>query len=145
MEIELQPMVSRFVKAVINGTAPEMACFGTRGDGKTIGALLATICHAKQHQEKGYPLPVQWMGVTDTHQSHKEKTVPSMNNPLWQGIWTQREQDHLAVATIGGVEAVHMSLFGIEDQSAMNRVRRESCGVWFEEPAPAGYASSGVN
>ncbi|HEX2933489.1 MAG TPA: hypothetical protein VHV54_27415 [Candidatus Binatia bacterium] len=77
-----QPVCASFVQSIASGTDRpkdnEILCLGTRGDGKTIGFLVGAIEHAKAHHAAGYPLPVPWMGVTDTFTSHKLKTVRSM-------------------------------------------------------------------
>jgi len=140
-------VVNQFVNAVAEGQASEIACFGTRGDGKTFGVLGAMFLHAMRHELAGYPLPVIWMGVTDTFASHKLKTIPSMEKPFWKGAWEKRDGGHLMVGRVGGREYVHLHLFGIEDQGAMDRVRMEVHGVWFEEPAPAAVLvqSTGVD
>jgi len=92
--------------------------------------------HAMMHQAAGYPLPVPWIGVTDTFNSHKEKTVESLTKPFWEGAWTLYDNDHKAVLKVQK-EAVILSLYGIEDEGAVDRMRRETCCMWVEEPAPS--------
>jgi len=125
----------------------ETACFGTRGDGKTIGAFGAMIAHAQQHHELGYPLPTKWLGAADTFQSHVAKTHESLTSPLFRGTWQLRKQGHLAAFRVNDVDLVHLQLFGVEDQAGMDRLRAEAHGLWFEEPAPASVLvqSSGLS
>jgi hypothetical protein len=141
------PTVRAFIADVVAGRAREYGVFGTRGDGKTQGVLGAMLGHAVGHQAAGHPVPVRWMGVTDTFASHKLKTVRSVEDPLWQSCWQVHDTGHEVVAVVGGKPLVRLDLFGIEDQGAMNRVRMETGGVWFEEPAPTGTeeSSSGVS
>lgn len=141
------PVVQTAVQAIIGGLAPEIAIFGTRGDGKTIGVCGSMIFHAGRHDQAKFELPTTWMGVADTFASHKLKTVASLEHPLWKGAWKKYDSGRLMVATINGREHVHLHLFGIEDQGAMDRVRMEVHGVWFEEPAPAAVLiqSTGVD
>jgi hypothetical protein len=147
LQLNLRGTVSKFATAATTPGTTEVACFGTRGDGKTIGALIAMIMHALKHDDAGYPLPTSWMGVTDTFQSHTEKTIFSLENPLWRGLWKVTKGGHLATATLNGKQLVKLSLFGIEDEGAKARVRREAHGAWWEEPAPASVLveSSGVD
>jgi hypothetical protein len=145
------PVISEFVKTIVTGSnakfGTEILCLGARGDGKTTGVLCAAPLHAVEHHNQGYPLPVNWMAVTDTFTSHKLKTVRSLESPLYKGGWKLRDNDHVAEFYQGGTKTVHMDLFGIEDQGAMDRMRMESHCLWFEEPAPSAVMvqSSGIS
>ena len=43
LNLDLEPIAGAFAKAVSSGQAREIACFGTRGDGKTFDALIAVL------------------------------------------------------------------------------------------------------
>jgi len=129
------PVASEFIKAVGTGEGDEILALGPRGEGKTISALIAMAYHAKLHENAGFKLPVTWMGVTDTFNAHKEKTIESLLKPFWQGAWKLEDGNHRAIFKTNK-EAVVLSLFGIEDNVALSRVRRETCCSWFEEIAP---------
>jgi hypothetical protein len=105
------------------------------------------ITHAKKHQEAGYALPTKWLGAADTFQSHVSKTHDSLMAPGWRGVWQLKSDGHVAVCSLDGVELVHLRLFGVEDQSGMDRLRAECHGLWFEEPAPSSVLvqSSGLS
>ena len=151
LDFRQSPIVARALHAIRNGwlnpQCNEIAIYGTRGDGKTIGAFAGMVEHAKIHEKEGYDLPVPWIGVTDTFQSHKNKTLKSLQLPLWNGAWKITEQGHTATFWNERKPLVKIDLFGIEDENAMDRVRVETVGVWFEEPAPSAVLvqSSGIS
>jgi hypothetical protein len=151
VNLQFGPEMSKFILAGATGRGPngtpvrEIIAFGTRGDGKTWGALGTMIHHASLHHQAGYPLPVKWAGVTDTFRSHTEKTHDSLTSAGWGGVWRLVDGGHEAQAVVDGTCLVRLRLFGIEDQGAMNRLRMETTGLWFEEPAPALTVSSGVS
>src|SRR3990172_3825716 len=144
--LDFTPTISAMCQMVLAGTAREIMVVGTRGDGKTIGVLAAMLGHAAAHHAKGFPLPVKWLGVTDTFSAHKAKTFESLEKPFWKGCWRSSDGGHVWTALVNGRPTVELHLFGIEDQGAMDRVRTECHGVWFEEPAPTAVlgVSTGV-
>src|SRR5262245_40922565 len=101
LDLDLRQVAGAFALAVADGRANEIACFGTRGDGKTFAALIAMILHAQKHAEAGYPFPVPWLGITDTHRSHKLKTIRSLTHPTWKGAWRMYDDEHLAICRQG--------------------------------------------
>jgi len=152
VRVELGPIVSEFAYAVATGAGREIGCYGMRGEAKTQGALVGMTLHANQHFKTGHiidekgrkvllKLPVPWMGVTDYHRSHKDKTAESLKKDFWEGAWTLSDDDHLAVlrgenASGDLCDLVKLNLFGLEDEASLDRVRRETCGFWAEEVAP---------
>lgn len=110
LNLDLEPVAGQFALAVAEGKGNEIACYGTRGDGKTFAALIATILHAQKHQQAGYPLPVPWLGVTDTHRSHKLKTCRTLTHPAWLGAWKLYDDEHLAGIGKGSANAIKDSV-----------------------------------
>jgi len=145
--VKLRGTAVEFMSSVSKGRAREYALYGPRGEGKTVTVLTAMVGHAGEHKEAGYELPVRWIGVTDTLTSHKLKTLRTLEQPFWGSMWKIHDGGKLAVAIVNKQEVVKLDLFGIEDLGAMDRVRMETVGVWFEEPAPAALMvqSSGVS
>ncbi|HET6464907.1 MAG TPA: hypothetical protein VFH55_04770 [Nitrospiria bacterium] len=131
------PVASAAIEAIANGEAREIGIFGPRGEAKTTSGAVATIRHAVRHKEAGYPLPVPWAVVTDSFNSHKEKTIPSLRSLIWGGAWRFFDDNHKAVFRDNRKDTVILDLIGIEDKGAIDRVRLETVGLWVEEPAPA--------
>lgn len=148
LELNFRETVSDFIlKAITAGAPEEVAAFGTRGDGKTQGAAGVMVAHMDEHSKRGYPLPTEWLGVADTFQSHILKTHRSLLEPHWHGAWRLKDGGHTAAFVLDGRELILLHLFGVEDQSGMDRLRAAAHGLWFEEPAPSSVMvqSSGLS
>jgi hypothetical protein len=135
LSLQPDPTASALILAVSRGLAREILCLGPRGEGKTVSALLAMGAHASEHKKAGFPLPVPWCAITDTFNSHKEKTHVSLTKPFWQGAWRLEDGGHKAILNCNG-DGVVLSLFGIEDSQAIDRARLETACVWVDEAAP---------
>jgi hypothetical protein len=138
-----RPGASRFIAEAVSGPASEVACWGARGDRKTSAALGAVIILADRHREADGALPMRWMVPTGSHAEHELKLCRSLIAPHWAGMWSLREDKHLAVLTIDGVELAHLDLFGTSDPGALDRLRMESHALWVEEAAPAALEGGG--
>lgn len=101
--------------------------------------------HAQEHHRSGYELPTRWSSVTDTHRSHKLKTVRSLHDRMWAGCWALSDDDHVATFTLDGQRLAIVDLFGVEDRGARDRLRLETMCQLFDELAPAGDLSSGID
>ena len=116
----------------------EIAVLGARGDGKSVMAAIAQVLYAERHRAQGGALPVRILVATDTFMSHRAKLCRTLEEALWHGLWVPREDKHLWVATLAGVEYVHLELIGVEDQGALDRMRQAAHALWLEEAAPGG-------
>ena len=137
LRLEPTPTVSQAIAAVKDATHPEVVVWGPRGEGKTWGALIAMVAHAMEHQRRGHPLPVKWLGPTGTFEAHKSKTHDTLRAPGWGGCWRLSDQGHRAQFVLNRVTLVDLRLFGAGDQDGLDRLRAEAHCAWFEEPAPA--------
>jgi hypothetical protein len=141
--LEYRPGASRFIAEAVSGPGSEVAGWGARGDRKTSAALAAVILLADLHRNAGGTLPMRWMVPTGSHVEHELKLCRSVIALHWGGMWSLREDKHLAVLTIDGVELAHLDLFGTSDPGALDRMRMEAHALWVEEAAPAALEGGG--
>src|SRR5262245_18246617 len=144
LSFDKQPIIWRFIQAVRLGQAKEVAAFGARGDGKTIGSLTSLIMHAKEHHAQGFELPTRVLAVRDSFANHRLTTVETLKKSLWQGAWKLTEQDHKAYLVAGDrlQILVQLDMIGVDDQQAKDKLKMECHLVWFEEAAPSSYLGS---
>jgi hypothetical protein len=146
--LDYRPGAAEAIRLAVDPSTPdEIAGFGTRGDGKTWAMLGAILVHADLQRERGFSFPVRWLGLTDFYTSHRLRTLRSIEAPAFGGIWATRDDRHVIVLTVDGVELALIDLVGVEDQGALDRLRLETVGLWLGEPAPAAVmeTSAGVS
>lgn len=141
--LEYRAGASRFIVEAVSGSAAEVAGWGARGDRKTSAALAVVILLADLKREASGALPMRWMVPTGSHVEHELKLCRSLIAPHWGGMWSLRDDKHLAVLTIDGVELAHLDLFGTSDPGALDRMRMEADALWVEEAAPAALEGGG--
>jgi hypothetical protein len=141
----LKPGASRFYRLAVDGQYREVGCFGARGDRKTSTGLLALLGMAQRHVDIGASPPFIVFVVSATHVEHMDKLVGTLKADWWGApVWDLRDDNRLAVATVGGKELLVLKLKGVEDSGAMNRVKGEAHAAWFEEVMPTwGFDISG--
>src|SRR5262245_6983335 len=144
LSFDKQPVMTKFINAVRLGKAKEVAAFGARGDGKTIGALTAMVMHAKEHHAQGFELPIRVLAVRDSFANHKLTTIETLKKSLWQGAWRLTDQEHKAFFMAGDPPQVlvQLDLVGVDDQQAKDKLKLECHVVWVDEAAPSAYMGS---
>jgi hypothetical protein len=142
LTLDLRAGATEGALTYVGGVIRETAVLGARGDGKSILGGAAQLVYAERHRAQGGALPVRVLVATDTFMSHRAKLCRTLEEPLWKGLWSAREDRHVWVATLGGVEYVHLELLGVEDQGALDRMRQAAHSLWLEEAAPAGIEAS---
>lgn len=144
LDTQLKPTAWDFASAIAMGAAPEIACFGPRGDGKSWAALWGMVMHAAEHHSRGYPLPVTWLGVRDTFVNHVGTTHKSLLGRAWEGGWELSQAGKLATYRNQGAELVKLELVGAKERGDANKLRTECHCAWFDETAPAMDISEGI-
>jgi hypothetical protein len=140
--LTLREGMTEAVALLVGGTVREVCALGARGDGKTVGAAIGRLDYAAEHEARGGQLPVRVLVPTTAMTEHRIKLGPSLRDPLFGGVFRSYDDDHLWIATIGGVEYVHLILFGVNDPSEQDKLRQAAHALWVEEAAPAGVEAA---
>lgn len=141
------PTIRRFIMS----TAFYNVCCSSRGGGKTTGALMRTIVHAMDHEERYRPL--KWACVRDTRKNLGLTTARTIREwcpepyAHWRG---KAEEPESCTIYIKSKPVVTFDFFGVNSPADLDRFQsyEASGGIWIEEPAPAAtnteYISSGI-
>lgn len=118
---------------------------GPRGTGKTQteGGMVAGM--AEQRARAGFdgPLIVLWLHSSLTNA--KAKTIPSLQQSHWGGLWTFRDDHQTAVLTVGGIAIAICHFVGTTDSTSNERLRAEAHMVLAEEVIPSLDEGGGIS
>jgi hypothetical protein len=141
--LDLRAMATEAALALVSGVIREVAVLGARGDGKSVMAAIAWLLYAHRHHQLGGALPVRVLVPTTSMVEHRDKLCLTLAEPLFRGLYQPHDDEYLWVAALGGVEYVHLILFGVKDTTEQDKLRQAAHGGWFEEAAPAGVEATG--
>jgi hypothetical protein len=137
------PAMINFMRCAATGVGPdgghydEVAVVSPRGEGKTWGVLGAQLLHAQEHEQRGFPLPVPWLWFRDSFPNHERNLLEDLDRIEWGGLWRKYDGGRTVQAEMAGQAILKAFVFGLEDVTAIERLRGGCVGVYGEEPAPA--------
>ena len=140
--LEWGPTALAFLHAAASGKmadgrmVEETAIIGPRSEGKSWASLGAVLLHSQLHETAGYPLPVPWLWFRDSFPMHEANLLKDIARLEWQGLWQASDGGRIVRAVMNGACAVEARLFGLEDISAIERMRGQAVGIYGEEPGP---------
>jgi hypothetical protein len=123
--VHAQPMAAEALAvAVAAEGVDEELVDGGRGSGKTQLEGMAKAALSELHHRAGFPLPLKALWLHSTLKIARSKTVDSLSQAHWGGLWSFRDDKQVAVLTIGGTEYVNSTFVGTQDTSAQDRPAR---------------------
>jgi len=140
--------LSQFVIASVSSRALEVspfqvACWSSRGERKTSGALVAIMLLAWLHKEHGGVLPYRVICAASSFSLHEKKTLRTVQAAHWGGVWTIRKAGSEVALIVNGEELACLDVFGTGDASGADRLRMESHALFIDEIAPAAADGDG--
>jgi hypothetical protein len=118
---------------------------GPRATGKTQLTAGGIAGMAELHARAGYPLPFIVLWLHSSLTNAKAKTIPSLQQAHWAGLWTFKDDNQTAVLTVGGIEMAHCHFVGTGDATSSERARAEAHMVCADEVIPSMDDSGGVS
>ncbi len=140
--IAYAPKASAAIAEVVAGESKEVLVDGPRESGKTQLVPGALAILSELHVRAGFPLPLRALWLHDSLTNAAVKTGRSLELPMWQGLWSLRNDRRDVVLTIAGVELVVGDFVGTRDETAAERLRAE-CHVLAAEEIIASLDESG--
>ncbi|MEO7862142.1 MAG: hypothetical protein ABIU05_17280 [Nitrospirales bacterium] len=110
---------------------------GPRGSGKTQASPAALAILAELHVRAGFNLPLRVLWLHDSLTNAALKTGLSLEQALWGGLWSLRDDKKEAVLSLAGVELVIGVFVGTQDPASKERLRAECHLLAAEELVPS--------
>jgi hypothetical protein len=141
--LDLRPGATVAALALVDPLIRETCALGSRGDGKSVGAVIAWLLYAARQRVEGGTWPVRVLVPTESMTAHRDKLCVTLAEALFGGLLRSVDDEHVWIATLGGIEVLHLVLFGVKDPSEQDKLRQAAHGLWIEEAAPAGVEATG--
>lgn len=136
---------SEAIETIVSDEAvQECLIDGPRGSGKTQSVPGSLAILAELHLRNGGKSPLQVLWLSDTITAAGVKTARSLEQELWHGLWTIKDDRRKAIFTIAGSELINADFVGTRDETAAERLRAECHIVCAEELVPSLEDSAGI-
>jgi hypothetical protein len=144
LAIDYKPMASAAWAEAVFGRSEQVLVDGPRGTGKTqvTPAILAAL--AEEHVRAGFTLPLRTLWLHTSLTNARDKTVASLEQPHWGGLWSFHDDKQTALLTLGGLVTVKASFVGTRDEASQDRARNETMVVIGEEVVSSLEESGGI-
>ncbi len=142
LAIAYAPKASALIAEVVAGSGSEILADGPRGSGKTQAVPAALAILAELHARARFALPLISLSLHDSLTNASIKTGRSIEQAMWGGLWSLRDDRREAILTVAGVELVKASFVGCRDETASERLRAE-CHVLAAEELVASLDDAG--
>ena len=139
------PKASAAIAEIAAGKGEEILLDGPRGSGKTQAVPAAFAALAELHARAGFALPLRATWLHDSLLNASVKTAASLEEPLWGGLWSMRDDRHRAVLTVGATEYVIADFAATLDEAASERLRASAHVVAAEELIPSLAEFGGID
>src|SRR5262245_20027926 len=115
--VSYAPKASEFIAAIVGSEAKEVLGSGPRESGKSQAVPGAVSILAEFHDRGGFLLPLRVLLGNESLVSFSMKMARSLEEPLWGGVWSLRNDRREAVLSLGNLEFVICDAVGAYEDS----------------------------
>ncbi len=136
MAIAYKRRASEAIAGAVSGPGKEILIDGPRSSGKTFCVPSIFAILAEWHLRAGFAAPLKILWLHDSLVNASAKTAASLEEPVWERLWSLRDDRKQAILSVGGMELVHARFVGTKDESASELLRSATHLVAIEELLP---------